>query len=128
MNETIYEVREAARIDREDAFKEYIEAKRYVGGVACGRALRRVVDTDELYHAADRMLIENGGVIKVCGCGRHYAYGEWERLPLKGRQCIPPNGAADEPWGIELRDCYCGSTICIDVEADGTPSKKSWCD
>lgn len=127
MSETIHEVREAARIDREDAYAEYNDACRRVGGVACGRALRRVVDTDALFHAADRMLMEHGGVITICSCcNRHYAYSEWERLPLIGRQTFPR--MQDEPWGIELRDCYCSSTISISIEEDGSPSKKSWQD
>lgn len=43
---------------------------------------------------------------KVCGCGRPYTRSGWDRLPYVGVQ-------DDGVERLELRNCACGSTICV---------------
>jgi hypothetical protein len=44
--------------------------------------------------------------VKVCGCGRPYTAAGWARLPRVGVQ-------DDGVERLELRNCLCGSTICV---------------
>jgi len=47
--------------------------------------------------------------IAECGCGKKYSTEEWLLLPLIGVQKVP--GAPS----LEMRDCFCGSTISVEV-------------
>jgi hypothetical protein len=49
-------------------------------------------------------------VVKTCGCGARYTAAEWGELQYVG---------VHDDWveRIELRNCRCGSTICVDLNA-----------
>ncbi len=75
-----------------------MHARNGTGGVAGWRA------------AADPMPAEVEWP-KTCSCGRRYTREEWESLPLLGRQAGEPD--------LELRNCWCGSTLAVALTADG---------
>jgi hypothetical protein len=56
-------------------------------------------------------------VFKQCACGRTYTKEQWDELPHRREWAWP--------WGEiqELRDCSCGSTLCI-VLVEGEPEGK----
>jgi hypothetical protein len=47
--------------------------------------------------------------IKKCGCGRTYDKKAWDRLLFVGIQ----NDWANDQEYLELRNCFCGSTISL---------------
>lgn len=54
-----------------------------------------------------------GTPFKVCRtCHREYSQEQWDELPLLGRQMT------EDREFLELRNCACGSTMAIEVEAD----------
>jgi hypothetical protein len=57
----------------------------------------------------DRAL--TGPIIKRCPCGALYSLPDWQDLELVGHY-------PDERPPLELRNCECGSTIALEVEAE----------
>ena len=55
-------------------------------------------------------------IIKRCGCGREYDRATWACLDLMYREHFD-----SDRWGpetnIEYRNCWCGSTIGVDMRA-----------
>jgi hypothetical protein len=51
---------------------------------------------------------------KLCRCCKqvHYRY-DWELLPL-------PSGSGQVP-GLEMRNCFCGSTLAVEVPEEMQP-------
>ena len=47
--------------------------------------------------------------MKTCGCGNRFDAEQWRQLRLVGRQDDGEGGT------LELRNCPCGSTICIEL-------------
>jgi hypothetical protein len=76
-------------------------------GEAMGRALSWDVDSP-------RLQLDLDGppplLVRRCGCGREYDAASWRDLPFVGHQ-------DDGVESIELRNCPCGSTIAVHVEA-----------
>jgi hypothetical protein len=54
-----------------------------------------------------------GGLVRLHGCGRSYTLAEWQMLSL--RYYDVTETASGTVVAVEFRDCYCGSTICIDA-------------
>lgn len=50
-------------------------------------------------------------LVKTCRCGRGYSAAEWAELRLVGLQ------PAADGRALEMRDCACGSTLCVDAPA-----------
>lgn len=61
-----------------------------------------------------------GPTVKVCGCGRAYDPAAWAALPLVGHQHF-----ASEAVALEMRNCSCKSTICVEVPAVRTSGLKA---
>lgn len=59
----------------------------------------------------DRKLKVLGRPVKTCKCGLAYSRPEWEGLALVGTQ---PSDTERLLITLELRNCRCGSTICIE--------------
>jgi CheY-like chemotaxis protein len=55
---------------------------------------------------------ERSTFVKRCGCGREFARDDWHALPLCGRMHL-----AQRSTIVELRNCSCGSTLSLDLEA-----------
>ena len=67
------------------------------------------IDHYEAVMTLDALAVMQGDiVIKECSCGRKHTISEWFKLPMVGYQSLT---------GIsgELRNCMCGSTICLTV-------------
>jgi hypothetical protein len=55
--------------------------------------------------------------IHLCAsCGREYDLIEWRALPSREPQLFDT-----EPHRMELRSCYCGSTLGLWTDLDGNP-------
>ena len=50
----------------------------------------------------------SGPIVKRCGCGQRYDAHGWKLLPKVGRQ-------RDWVSELELRNCPCGTTLCVVV-------------
>jgi twitching motility two-component system response regulator PilG len=55
---------------------------------------------------------ERSAFVKRCACSREFAHDEWQALPLCGRMHLAQRNAV-----VELRNCSCGSTLSLDLEA-----------
>ena len=64
---------------------------------------------DDLLHWYERQPT----LIKACGCGCGYTPEQWETLPLIGTMDDGDGGT------MHLRDCLCGSTLGVSVDATG---------
>lgn len=53
-------------------------------------------------------------VVKVCSCGAEHTAHSWAALELVGRQFVPADSEGPAET-IELRNCYCNSTIAVEV-------------
>lgn len=49
-------------------------------------------------------------IIKKCGCGRCYTKSQWKALEYVG---VQESETKKLIHSIELRNCICGSTICV---------------
>lgn len=78
-------------------------------GEALGRALGLAVD-----HKEQRLQLDLDGppplFVKRCGCGREYDAKDWLELPFVSL-------VDDDVESYEMRNCACGSTIAVHVEA-----------
>ena len=55
---------------------------------------------------------ERSAFVKRCGCGREFARDQWQALALCGRMHLAQRNAI-----VELRNCTCGWTLSLDLEA-----------
>jgi hypothetical protein len=80
-------------------------------GEAFGRALDLCVREG---FSEQRLLLNLDGppplLVKRCGCGLEYDARSWSDLPLAGYQ-------TDDIENLELRNCPCGSTLAVHLEA-----------
>jgi len=56
----------------------------------------------------------SSAIVKRCACGRAFSRNQWRALPRCGRMHLPQRGAI-----LELRNCTCGTSLSVDLEALG---------
>jgi len=88
----------------------------FVSGATYGEALGRAFDALPADQEDQRLRLDLDGppplLVKKCGCGREYNAADWRELEYVG-------ASDDGVESIELRNCACGSTLAVNVEALG---------
>ena len=55
--------------------------------------------------------------VAECSCGKSYTQEQWDELKVLGPMDVPAgdNPMLEPAYGLELRNCICGSTLAVEV-------------